>query len=93
MPESLEQLDLLLLTVKKARREQQDGIRNSGLRNIDLTLAAYVGEEVLRGKTSETSRRSESYKRADSLYRAICQELVGETLALREVIRERERRR
>ena len=47
MPESLEQLDLLLLTVPKTRRVHRDGIRFSGLRYIDPNLAAYVGEEVL----------------------------------------------
>ena len=41
MPESLEQLDLLLLTVPKTRRVHPDGIRFSGLRYIDPTLAAY----------------------------------------------------
>ena len=47
LPESLEQLDLLLLTVPKARRVHPDGIPFSGLRYIDPTLAAYVGEKVL----------------------------------------------
>jgi putative transposase len=36
MPVSLEQLDLLLLTVAKTRRVQQDGIRFEGYRYIDL---------------------------------------------------------
>ena len=40
MPESLEQLDLLLLTVAKTRRAHPDGIRLSELRCIDTTLAA-----------------------------------------------------
>jgi Mu transposase, C-terminal len=43
LPESLEQLDLLLLTVATARRVHQDGIRFEGLRYLDLTLAGYVG--------------------------------------------------
>jgi len=47
MPESLEQLDLLLLTVPRTRRVRPDGIRCMGMRYIDPTLAAYVGEEVL----------------------------------------------
>jgi putative transposase len=46
MPESLEQLDLLLLTVAKGRRVQQDGIHFQGQRYLDTTLAAYVGEDV-----------------------------------------------
>ena len=47
MPDSLERLDLLLLTVPTARRVHQDGIRFMGLRYIDPTLAAYVGEDVV----------------------------------------------
>ncbi len=39
---SLEQLDLLLLTVAKTRRVQQDGICLQGYRYIDPTLAGYV---------------------------------------------------
>ena len=46
MPESLELLDLLLLTVATPRKMHRDGIRCHGLRYLDLTLAAYVGEQV-----------------------------------------------
>ena len=46
MPDSLDDLDLLLMTVAKARTVQRDGIRFQGLRYIDTTLAAYVGESV-----------------------------------------------
>jgi putative transposase len=46
MPRSLEQLDLLLLTVRKTRRVQQDGIRFEGYRSIDPTLAGFVKEDV-----------------------------------------------
>ena len=46
MPDSLEELDLLLLTVARERRVQADGVRFQGLRYVDLTLAAYVGESV-----------------------------------------------
>ena len=42
LPESLEQLDLLLLTVARARTVHRDGIRFQGLRYLDLTLAAYA---------------------------------------------------
>ena len=46
MPDSLDDLDLLLMTVAKARTVQRDGIHFQGLRYIDTTLAAYVGESV-----------------------------------------------
>jgi putative transposase len=47
MPDSLEQLDLLLLTVAKTRIVRPDGIRFQSMRYIDPVLAAYVGETVL----------------------------------------------
>lgn len=46
MPESLEQLDLLLIQVAKSRRVHRDGIHFHGLRYLSPTLAAYVGEPV-----------------------------------------------
>jgi hypothetical protein len=53
MPDSLEKLDLLLLTVPKTRRVRPDGIHFLGMRCIDPTLAAYgppgVGKPTLRG--------------------------------------------
>jgi putative transposase len=46
MPDSLERLDLLLLTVARARKVHSDGIRFQGFRYVDATLAAWVGESV-----------------------------------------------
>jgi putative transposase len=46
IPDSLDDLGLLLLTLAKARTVRRDGIRFQGLRFIDPTLAAYVGEAV-----------------------------------------------
>ena len=46
MPDSLESLDELLLTVPKTRIVHRDGIRFQGLRYLATTLAAYVGEAV-----------------------------------------------
>jgi len=46
MPDSLEQLDLLLLTVAQPRKVHPDGIHFQGLRYLDPTLVAYVGEHV-----------------------------------------------
>jgi putative transposase len=47
MPGSLEQLDLLLLTVARARTIHPDGIHLQSLRYLDPVLAAYVGESVI----------------------------------------------
>ncbi|HQT62843.1 Mu transposase C-terminal domain-containing protein, partial [Acidiphilium sp.] len=46
MPDSLEALDLLLVSVAASRRVRRDGIHFQGLRYIDPTLAVYVGEAV-----------------------------------------------
>lgn len=46
MPESLEDLDLLLLHVSKSRKVHSDGIRFQGFRYINTNLSAYVGESV-----------------------------------------------
>ncbi len=93
MPESLEQLDLLLLTVPKTRRVHPDGIRFSGLRYIDSTLAAYVGEQVLLRYDPRDVAEVRVFHEGRFVCRAVCQELAGETVPLREVIRARERRR
>jgi putative transposase len=93
MPESLERLDLLLLTVPKTRRVHPDGIRFSGLRYIDPLLAAYVGEDVLLRYDPRDIAEIRVFHEGRFVCRAVCQELVGETVPLREVIRARERRR
>jgi hypothetical protein len=66
MPESLEKLDLLLLTVARQRKVHADGIRYQGLRYIDTTLAAYIGEPVTLRYIRETRLRSVSFIRTDS---------------------------
>ncbi|WP_241655148.1 Mu transposase C-terminal domain-containing protein [Granulicella sibirica] len=45
-PNSLEDLDLLLISVAKARTIHRDGIHFQGIRYMDPTLAAYVKEAV-----------------------------------------------
>jgi len=46
MPESLQQLDMLLVHVPKPRKVLRDGIRLMGRRYVEPTLAAFVGEQV-----------------------------------------------
>lgn len=46
MPDSLEQLDMLLVHVPKPRKVLRDGIRLLGRRYVEPTLAAFVGEQV-----------------------------------------------
>jgi putative transposase len=93
MPPSLEQLDLLLLTVPRARRVRRDGIRFSGLRYIDLTLSAYVGEEVVIRYDPRDMAEIRVFHKDRFICRAVCQELAGETVPLREIVNARTRRR
>ena len=90
LPESPEQLDLLLLTVTKARKVRQDGIHFQGLRYLDLTLAAYVGEWVTIRYDPQDMAEIRVYHDGRFLCRAVCQELAGETISLKEVIRARD---
>jgi len=46
MPDSLDQLDMLLVHVPKPRKVLRDGIRLLGRRYVEPTLAAFVGEQV-----------------------------------------------
>src|SRR5215475_561286 len=93
LPESLEQLDLLLLTVAKSRKVHPDGIHFQSLRYLDLTLAAYLGESVIIRYDPRDMAEIRVCHDHRFLCRAICAELAGETMALREIIRARNRRR
>lgn len=93
MPASLEQLDLLLLTVAKPRRVQQDGIRFQGLRYMDLALAAYVGEDVEIRYDPRDMAEIRVYYEHTFVCRAICQELAGQTISLKDIQQTRNQRR
>jgi len=93
LPESLEQLDLLLLTVATSRKVRADGIHFQGLRYLDLTLVAYVGESVIIRYDPRDMAEIRIFHDNRFLCRAICAELAGETMALRDLIRARNRRR
>jgi putative transposase len=93
LPDSLEQLDLLLLTVARSRRVQRDGIRFLGLRYIDPTLAAYVGEDVVLRYDPRDVAEVRVFHEERFLCRAVCQELAGEAVPLREIVSARNRRR
>jgi len=93
MPDSLERLDLLLLTVARTRRVQQDGIRFQGQRYIDPTLAAYVKEEVLIRYDPADMAVIHVFYQDRFLCRAICQELSGQTVSLKEIEKARSERR
>src|SRR5215813_5596429 len=93
LPESLEQLDLLLLTVAKSRKVRQDGIHFQGFCYLDTTLAAYVGEPVIIRYDPRDMAEIRIFHDHRFLCRAICAELAGDTIALRDIIQARNRRR
>jgi len=93
MPDSLEQLDLLLLTVAKTRRVQQDGIRFQGHRYLDPTLAGYVKEDVLIRYDPADMAEIRVFHQDRFVCRAVCQELSGQTVSLKEIEKARSERR
>jgi putative transposase len=93
MPESLEQLDLLLMQEVRARKVRRDGIHFQGLRYLSLTLAAYVGEEVTIRFDPRDMGEVRVFYKDRFLCPAVSAELAGETIPLRDVIRVRNQRR
>ena len=93
LPESLEQLDLLLLTVAKTRKIHPDGIHFQGLRYLDPVLAAYVGEPVIIRYDPRDLAEIRVYHRDRFLCRAICPDLAAATVSLKEITAARSARR
>jgi putative transposase len=85
MPDSIEQLDLLLLTVAKTRRVRRDGIRFSGFRYFDVSLSGYVGEDVTIRYDPRDLAQIHVYANDSLICRASCFELSGKTVSLKEV--------
>ncbi len=93
LPDALERLDLLLLTVPTPRQVHQDGVHLHGLRYIDPTLAAYVGEDVVVRFDPRDMAEVRVYHQSQFLCRAICQELADRSVGLKDIIRARSERR
>jgi putative transposase len=93
LPESPEQLDLLLLTVAKLRKVHPDGIHFQGLRYLDPVLAAYVGEPVTIRYDPRDLAEIRVFHRDRFLTRAICPDLAAATVSLKEIAAARTARR
>jgi putative transposase len=93
LPDSVERLDLLLLTVAKTRKVHQDGIRFQGYRYMDMLLASYVKEEVLIRFDPADLAVIKVFYQDRFLCRAICAELSGVTVSLKEIEKARNKRR
>ena len=93
MPESLEQLDLLLIHELRRRRVRSDGIHFHSFRYLSLTLAAYVGEDVTIRYDPRDMGEIRVLYRDKFLCRAISADLAGQTVPLRDIVRARNQRR
>lgn len=92
IPETLEQLDLLLLTVARTRIVRPDGVRFQGMRYIDPTLAACVGETVGLRYDPRDMAKVRLFHQGKFVCRGICPELAGKTVALRDIKQARDQR-
>ncbi len=93
MPDSREQLDILLLTITKPRTVHRDGIRFQGFRYFGTDLAGYIGEEVTIRYDPRDLAEILVYADNALVCRAVCFELSDKTVSLKEVIRARNARR
>ncbi|CAN5800543.1 Mu transposase C-terminal domain-containing protein [soil metagenome] len=85
MPESLEELDCLLVLAAKSRVVRRDGIHFQGLRYLDPTLAAYVGETVTLRYDPRDLAEIRVFHRDRFLCRAISPEHAGSTITLKDI--------
>jgi putative transposase len=93
MPESLEQLDLLLLTAAKTRVVRRDGIHFHNLRYLDTALAAYIGEKVVIRYDPRDMAEIRVFHKGEFVCRAFCQELTGQKVSLKEIVQARRARK
>lgn len=84
-PDSLEQLDLLLVQVAQPRVVHRDGIRFQGSRYLDPTLAAYVGENVTIRYDPRDIGEIRVFHRNQFLCRAISTDYAGQALTLKDI--------
>lgn len=90
MPESLDELNLLLLLVATPRKVRRNGIHLHGLRYFAITLAQYVGEQVTIGYDARP--RSASITGTSSCV-AIAPEIASVTVSMQDLNAARNQRR
>jgi putative transposase len=93
MPDSLEALDLLLVTVAKPRVVHRDGIRFQGQRYIDTALAGYVGEPVTIRYDPRDIAEIRVFHHDQLIATAISPELADRTVSLKDIVAARRQRR
>ena len=85
MPESLEDLDLLLVMHAKPRVVRRDGIHFQGLRYSHATLAAYVGDAVTIRYDPRDLSEIRVFHHEQFLCRAVSEAHAGEVVTLKDI--------
>lgn len=89
LPETFDQLDLLLCTVSTQRKVHRDGIRFLGLRYMSTDLAGWVGESLTMRYDPRDMAEVHVYDGDKRITRAICQNLPGAVISLKAIQRAR----
>ncbi|MEU4711088.1 Mu transposase C-terminal domain-containing protein [Nocardia salmonicida] len=85
MPDSLEQLDLLLVQVATPRVVHRDGIHFQGLRYLHPTLAAYVRESVTIRYDPRDITEIRVFHKNRFLCKAVSPDHTGDTIGLKDI--------
>jgi putative transposase len=85
LPESLEDLDLLLVMHARPRIVRRDGIHFQGLRYSHATLAAYVGDPVTIRYDPRDMSEIRVFHRDRFLCRGVSEEHAGEVVTLKDI--------
>ena len=85
MPETLAELDALLIMVARPRKVHRDGIRFEGLRYSDPTLAAYVGEPVTIRYDPRDMGEVRVFHRNAFLCRAVSADAASDSITLKDI--------
>ena len=93
LPASMDELNLLLLTVAKPRVVHRDGVHFQGLRYISPLLAAYVGEPVIVHYDPRDIAEIRIFHRNQYICKAVDPDHETSTLTLKEIQAARASRR
>ena len=93
MPQSLENLNLLLLRVATARCVQRDGIKFHGFRYVSPILAAYIKEPVTIRYNPKDLAEIWVYHENTFICKAVCQALQSKSFSLKEIVSARRQRK
>lgn len=85
LPETLEELDFLLVMHAKPRTVRRDGIRFQGLRYQHPTMAGFVGDGVTIRYDPRDLSEIRVFYRNEFLCRAVSEEHAGEVVTLKDI--------